>query len=78
MEIKILGTGCCSRCAELYRRTQEAVSKLGLDASVEKIDDMEKIMNYNVMSLPAIVVDGKVEGKGLLTEEEVMNILKKA
>ena len=62
-EIKVLGTGCTS-CKALYATVQEAVASLCIDASVEKEEDLDKIMSYNVMSLPALVVDGKVVAKG--------------
>lgn len=75
MEIKILGTGCAG-CKALYNSVQEAVSQLGLDAKVEKEENLMKIMEYNVMSLPAIVVDGKVVSKGRqLTVEQIKELL---
>jgi small redox-active disulfide protein 2 len=63
MDIKVLGTGCAS-CQTLERRVHEAVEQAGSDASVEKIEDMQEIMQYNVMSMPALVVDGEVEVTG--------------
>lgn len=63
MEIKVLGTGCSS-CRALYDTVKEAVAQLGIDAEVVKEEDIMKIMEYNVMSLPALVVDGKVVSKG--------------
>ena len=75
MEINILGTGCAG-CKALYNSVQEAVSQLGLDAKVEKEENLMKIMEYNVMSLPAIVVDGKVVSKGRqLTVEQIKELL---
>lgn len=59
MEIKILGTRCTS-CKVLFETTQRAVSELNMDANVVKEEDMMKIMEYNVFSLPAMVIDGKV------------------
>jgi len=61
--IKVLGTGCSS-CKILYSIVQDAVTQLGIDAIVEKEEDIQKILAYNVMSLPALVVDGKVVAKG--------------
>lgn len=73
--IKVLGTGCSS-CKALYTTVQEAVAQLGIDAKVEKEEDIEKIMTYNVMSLPALVVDGKVVSKGQkLSVEQVKELL---
>ena len=63
MEIKVLGTGCAS-CKALFSATEQAVKELNLDAQVVKEEDMLKIMEYNVLSLPALVVDGKVVAKG--------------
>jgi predicted thioredoxin/glutaredoxin len=51
------------------------VAELGLDATVEKVEDFEKIMAYNVMSLPALVIDGAVVAKGRLSESEIKKLL---
>jgi small redox-active disulfide protein 2 len=59
MEIKVLGTGC-ARCKSLEKVTRKAVEELSLDASVEKVEDIEKIMEYAVMRTPALVINGKV------------------
>ena len=59
MEIKVLGTGC-ARCKSLEEVTRKAVEELNLDATVEKVEDIQKIMEYAVMRTPALVVDEKV------------------
>ena len=59
----MLGTGCSS-CQTLERRVREAVEQTGSDASVEKIEDMQQIMQYNVMSMPALVVNDEVQVVG--------------
>lgn len=66
-----MGTGRCSKCAALLKAAEQAVGELGIDASLEEITDMEKILYYNIMRTPALVVDGKVlsSGKALKTEE---------
>ena len=75
MEIKVLGTGCAA-CKALYNTVQEAVSQLGIEADIVKEEDLMKIMEYNVMSLPAIVVDDKVVSKGKrLNLEQVKGLL---
>ncbi|MDE7165808.1 MAG: thioredoxin family protein [Bacteroidaceae bacterium] len=75
MEIKVLGTGCAG-CKALYNNVQEAVAQLGLDVTVVKEEDLVKIMAYNVMSLPAIVIDGEVVSKGKrLSVEQVKELL---
>ena len=77
MEIKVLGTGCCSKCAALMKATQAAVAELGINTEVEEITDIEKIISYNVMRTPALVVDGKVLSSGkVLSTEEVKSIIK--
>jgi small redox-active disulfide protein 2 len=63
MYIKILGTGC-PNCQNLEKNTKQALSELKIEAQVEKVTDMEKIMSYGIMSLPAIVVDEKVLSYG--------------
>lgn len=74
--IIVLGTGCSS-CKALFGTVQEAVAQLGLDATVEKEENLEKIMAYNVMSLPALVVDGKVVAKGQkLSLEQVKELIR--
>jgi len=60
LEIKILGSGC-SNCAKLEKVTKEGIAELGIVAHVEKIEDMQKIMSYGVMSTPALVIDGVVK-----------------
>ncbi|MGM9842242.1 MAG: thioredoxin family protein [Candidatus Limisoma sp.] len=76
MEIKVLGTGCAG-CKALYANVQEAVAQLGIDANVVKEEDLMKIMDYNVMSLPALVVDEKVVSTGKkLSVEQVKDLLK--
>lgn len=63
MEIKVLGTGCAG-CKALYETTKQAVAELGINATVVKEEDLMKIMSYNVLSLPGLVVDGNVLSSG--------------
>ncbi len=76
MEIKVLGTGCCSKCAILTRNAEDAVKAMGINASVEEITDIEKIISYGIMRTPALVVDEKVISVGkVLTVDEISSIL---
>lgn len=72
-EIKILGTGCAG-CKALYETVGKVVADLGLDVKVVKEED---IMAYNVMTLPALVIDEKVAAKGKLSYDEVKTLLTK-
>ena len=65
MEIKILGTGC-ARCKSLEKVTSKAVDELNLDATVTKVEDIQKIMEYAVMRTPALVIDEQVVLSGQL------------
>ena len=65
MEIKVLGTGC-AKCKSLEKVTRKAVDELNLDATVEKVEDIQKIMEYAVMRTPALVVNEKVVLSGQL------------
>ena len=59
MEIKVLGTGC-ARCKSLETITRKAAEELNLDVTVEKVEDIQKIMEYAVMRTPALVINEKV------------------
>ena len=75
MEIKVLGTGCAG-CKALYETTRQAVAELGLDATVTKEEDMGRILAYNVMRLPGLVIDEKVVSAGKrLSLPEVKELL---
>lgn len=63
MDIKILGSGC-KNCSKLEAATREAVEKADLDATIEKVSDLQEIMGYGVMSTPALVVDGQLRLAG--------------
>lgn len=65
MEIKVLGMGC-PKCFELERRVKNALERLKLEASVEKVSDLKQIMSFGVFSTPALVIDGKVVFQGQL------------
>ena len=75
--IKVLGAGCKS-CHEQYENARKAVEEMGLSVEVEYITDMEKVMAYGVMSMPAIVVNEKVVSMGkVLKSVEVIKLLGK-
>ena len=75
MKIEILGTGC-SKCKTLEEVTKQAVAKIGGFHKIEKVEDIVEIMNYGVMSTPALVVDGIVKSSGkVLSVDEVIKLI---
>ena len=75
MDIKVLGTGCSS-CKAMFENVAELVEELGIEANVVKEEDLMKIMSYNVLSIPALVIDEKVVAKGPHNRKALMNVLK--
>ncbi len=77
MLIKILGTGCPS-CIRLEENAKEAVKALNMtDAAVEHVTDIDKIIEYGVMSTPAIVIDEEVKASGRIPDaDEIKEWLK--
>lgn len=77
MEIKILGTGC-AKCKTLEKLTREVVAQNGINATITKVEDITEIMKYHIMSIPALVVNEKVEIKGHIpTPDEIKQVLSK-
>ncbi|MBM6961379.1 TM0996/MTH895 family glutaredoxin-like protein [Bacteroides caecigallinarum] len=75
MEIKVLGPGC-SKCKTTYQVVEKVIKENNLDVKLTKVDDIIEMMNYNIMTTPAIVVDEVVKIKGKVpTESEVKEIL---
>ncbi len=77
MEIKILGTGC-TKCKTLEQLIRDAVNKNRIDATIIKVDDIMEIMKFNIMTTPALVIDGKVVVKGRIpSAEEIKQLITK-
>lgn len=73
--IKILGTGC-PKCKQTTAVVEEVVQENGLEATIEKIEDIMEIMKYNVISTPALVIDEEIKIKGRVpSKAEVMELL---
>lgn len=76
MKIQILGTGC-PKCNALERNAREALEKTGIEADIEKVTDLDSIMEMGVMVTPALAVDGEVKKAGkVMTVEEIAAIIK--
>ncbi len=75
MNIKVLGGGCC-KCENLLEAVKAAVAEKGIEAEIEYITDMARIMEYGIMSTPALMVDNRVVSMGrVLKAKEVMKYL---
>ena len=75
MKIEVLGTGC-AKCANLMNIVKQAIAKSSKFVQLEKVEDVVKIMEYQVLSTPALVIDGKVVSSGkVLSLDEVLAFL---
>ena len=74
--IKILGTGC-QKCKTLTNLVQNVVAENNIDATIEKVEDIQEIMKFNVLTTPALVINDVVTLKGSIpSKEEVLAFLK--
>lgn len=75
MEIKVLGPGC-AKCKTTFQVVEKVIKENNLDVKLTKVDDIMEMMNYNIMTTPAVVVDEVVKIKGHVpTESEVKTLL---
>ena len=75
MKIEILGTGC-TKCKALEEAVKKAVAQIGGFHEVKKVEDIVEIMNYGVMSTPALVIDGVFKSTGkLLNVEDIVEFI---
>jgi len=76
MQIKVLGPGCAN-CKKLEASVFEAVAQMNIDADIQKIEDIQEIMSYGVLSTPGLVVNGEVKVSGRVPSvNEIKDILK--
>lgn len=77
MEIKVIGEGC-EKCDTLFNNTLDAILELGLDAQVEKVEDLIEIVKLGVMTAPSLMIDGKLIVSGqVASTEKIIKLLKK-
>ncbi len=75
MNIKVLGTGC-PKCQTLEKITRETVNEMGLEAEIEKVEDIMKIMEIGVLQTPGLVINDKVVMSGRLpSKSEIKNLI---
>lgn len=75
MEIKILGTGC-PKCKKLSESTQVALQELGISLKIDKVTDINEIIDYGVMMTPALVIDSQIKSVGKIpTVEEIKKMI---
>ena len=63
MEVKVLGPGC-AKCKTTFQVIEKVIKENNLDVKLTKVDDIMEMMSYNIMTTPAVVVDGEVKMKG--------------
>jgi len=77
ISIKILGTGC-PKCKQTTSVVEEVIQENGIEATIEKIEDIMEIMKFKVISTPALVINEEITIKGRVpTKNEVLELLKK-
>ena len=75
MKVKVLGPGC-AKCKTTYSIVEKVIKERGLDVELTKVDDIMEMMSYNIITTPAVVVDGEVKIKGRVpSEREIKEIL---
>ncbi len=76
MKIEVLGTGC-AKCQKLEKNARKAIEELGIDAKIEKVEDLSEISARGVMMTPALAIDGETKSKGeVLGTEKIKELLK--
>jgi small redox-active disulfide protein 2 len=63
LDIKVLGTGCAN-CKAAVKLVEEVANAKNIEIALEKVEDVQKIMTYNIMSTPAVVINGQVVHAG--------------
>ncbi|MDP3466850.1 MAG: thioredoxin family protein [Daejeonella sp.] len=76
-EIKVLGPGC-PKCKTTYSNVLEALKQTNIEANVEKVEDIEEMMKYNILMTPVLMIDEEIKIKGRIAQvNEIIELLKK-
>jgi small redox-active disulfide protein 2 len=74
-QIKVLGPGC-PKCKTTYNNVLEAIKQMGIEANVTKIEDIEEMMKYNVLTTPVLMIDDVAKVKGRIADvKEIKELL---
>lgn len=77
MKIQVIGTGC-PKCTKLYESTKKAIESMGIEAEIEKVEDLMEIVRLGVMTSPSIMLDGKLVISGqVVPEAKIIEIIQK-
>ena len=72
----MIGTGC-DKCEKLYGNTQEALTELGIEAQLEKVEDLLEIVKLGVMTSPSLMIDGKLVVSGqVVSKDKIQKLLR--
>lgn len=75
-QIKVLGPGC-PKCKTTYNNVLEALKQASIEADVEKVEDIEEMMRYNILTTPVLMIDEQIEIKGRVARvNEIVELLK--
>jgi small redox-active disulfide protein 2 len=73
--IKVLGPGC-QKCKTTYNNVLETLKQMNIEANVEKIEDIEEMMKYNVLTTPVLMIDDVAKVKGRIADvNEIKQLL---
>jgi small redox-active disulfide protein 2 len=76
VSVKILGTGC-KKCQTLESKVRDLVTQNGIDAVVEKVTDIQEMVNYGIMMTPGLIINEKVKSYGIIPkDDQIINWLK--
>ncbi len=78
MKIKVLGPGC-QRCKKLYNQVEKAIALSGVKADLEKVEKIEEIVRYGIISTPGLIIDEEIKASGRIPQcEEIVSWIKAA